>query len=78
MSPAAMTTDMLGRFLIVAGIALVVLGVLVIWGRALRLGSLPGDFTWVGKGWQVSVPLATCLVLSLVLTLILNLVLRRR
>lgn len=70
--------DTVGRFLVGAGIALVIVGLLVMWGRTLRLGSLPGDFTWSGKGWQVSLPIATCIIISVVLTIVLNLVARRR
>ncbi len=71
------STDALGRLLVGAGIALVIVGLLVLWGRFLRLGSLPGDFTWSGRGWQVTVPIATCIVLSIILTLVINLVMRR-
>ena len=66
-----------GRLLIGAGIALVVIGLIMVWGRSLKLGPLPGDFTWSGRGWQVSFPLATCLVISVILTLVLNLFARR-
>ena len=71
-------SDMLGKLLVGAGITLVIVGLLVMWGRTLRLGSLPGDFTWSGKGWQVSIPIATCILISLILTIVLNLVARWR
>jgi Protein of unknown function (DUF2905) len=67
-----------GRLLVVIGIVLVVLGLLVSSWRALRLGSLPGDFHWSGKGWQIWLPLGTSILLSLVLTLVFNLLFRRR
>jgi low affinity Fe/Cu permease len=68
----------LGRLIIVIGLALVVVGVTVSFARTLRLGSLPGDIHWSGRGWQVWVPLGTSIVLSLLLTVILNVFLRRR
>jgi hypothetical protein len=68
----------LGRLIIVMGLALVVVGVIVSFARTLRLGSLPGDLHWSGRGWQVWVPLGSSLLLSLLLTVILNLFLRRR
>ena len=68
----------LGKVLIAAGVVLVVLGIALSWGKFLRLGSLPGDFTWSGRGWQVSIPLATSIILSLLLTVALNLLARRR
>ena len=73
-----MQNDAFGRLLVGAGITLVIVGLLFIWARTLRLGSLPGDFTWSGKGWQVSIPIATCLLISVILTIVLNLVARRR
>jgi ribose/xylose/arabinose/galactoside ABC-type transport system permease subunit len=57
----------------VAGGVLLLLGLLVTLGERLpvRPGQLPGDFTWRGKNWVVSVPLATSLVLSAAGTLFL-------
>lgn len=67
-----------GRVLIVIGVVFVIVGLLASSWRALRLGSLPGDFHWSGKGWQIWFPLGTSIVLSLVLTLLFNLFFRRR
>ena len=67
-----------GRLLIAIGLALLVVGVIVSFARTVRLGSLPGDLHWSGRGWQIWIPLGTSLLLSLVLTIILNLFLRRR
>ena len=65
----------LGRILLVAGLAIAVLGlVLVLAGRVPFLGRLPGDVTVRGDGWTVYAPLATSLVLSLLLTAVLSLV----
>ena len=63
----------LGRLLILLGLALVGLGVVVIVLERLNLplGRLPGDLSWRGKGWSVSFPLVTCLLLSALLSLIL-------
>ena len=68
----------MGRLLIVAGLALVIVGVIVTYARTLRLGSLPGDIHLSGRGWQVWIPFGTMIVLSLILTLVLNLIARRR
>lgn len=70
--------EQLGRLLVVAGIALIVIGLLMSLARTLRLGALPGDIHLSGRGWQLWFPLGTSIVLSLLLTLILNLVFRRR
>lgn len=64
--------------MIVAGAALILIGIFVSFAKQLRIGALPGDFTWSGRNWQVVFPLGTSILISLVLTLVLNLLLRRR
>ncbi len=60
----------LGRTLILAGLALLVAGLVVTYaGRLPWLGKLPGDFTFRSGGVTVYIPLGTCLLLSLVLSL---------
>jgi len=72
-----MDTGTIGRGLLYVGGALVVLGVVVVLlGRVLNLGHLPGDMTYEGENVHVYVPLGTMIVLSVVLTVLLNLVLR--
>ena len=62
----------IGRILIVLGLVLVVAGgILLALGRFhIPIGRLPGDFSWQGRGWSVSFPLATSILLSIVLSLI--------
>jgi len=63
----------LGRILIFLGVILVVAGLVVI-GLArlhLPLGRLPGDLSWRGRGWSVSFPIVTCILLSVIISLIL-------
>jgi ribose/xylose/arabinose/galactoside ABC-type transport system permease subunit len=59
----------LGRMLIFLGLLLVVVGVLILGLNRIHL--LPGDFNWRGKGWSVSFPLATSILISVVLTVLL-------
>jgi hypothetical protein len=68
-----------GRTLIILGITLAVLGLLLEYGPRLpiRLGRLPGDFSFHWGSFHLYLPLATCLVLSLVVTLFLWIVGRR-
>ncbi|GGA75714.1 hypothetical protein GCM10011507_28850 [Edaphobacter acidisoli] len=63
----------LGRILIIFGIILVVAGfvVIVLARMHLPLGRLPGDLTWHGRGWSVSFPIVTCILLSVIVSLIL-------
>jgi Protein of unknown function (DUF2905) len=70
--------DALGRFLLVAGVVLALLGgLLLVVGRIPFLGRLPGDFSFGSGNVQVYVPLATSILLSLILTVVLNLLARR-
>ena len=63
----------LGRILIFLGLLLVVAGLIVLGLNRLNipLGRLPGDFNWRGRGWSVSFPIVTCLLLSVLLSLVL-------
>jgi predicted MFS family arabinose efflux permease len=62
------------KFLIVAGLVLVGLGVALLAG--LPLGRLPGDVTVQRGSFTFYFPLATCIVVSLVLTLLFTLLRR--
>lgn len=70
----------LGKLLLGLGLALVVIGaVLMLAGRAgVPIGRLPHDFVYRGKHATVYFPLVTCLVISVVLTLILYVISRFR
>lgn len=73
-----MDSGQLGRWLVILGAVLLVLGA-VIWGLArfnLPLGRLPGDLTFGGENFRVSIPLASSIVISVVLTVVLNVVVR--
>jgi Protein of unknown function (DUF2905) len=69
----------MGRLLILAGLALLALGVLVIVLNRFNipLGRLPGDIVWRGKNSTVYFPWVTCLIISVVLTLLFWLFSRR-
>jgi hypothetical protein len=61
-----------GRFLILAGVALVVLGLIVIGAdrAGIRLGRLPGDIRIEGKRGGFYFPIVTCILLSVLLSII--------
>jgi hypothetical protein len=69
----------LGRTLIIAGAALIVIGVIVIFGSHLpfKLGRLPGDINYQGRNTSFHFPIVTCLLLSAILSLIMWLINRR-
>lgn len=58
----------MSRFLIIAGVVLVLLGVLLRLG--LPIGRLPGDIVVRRGGTTFYFPIVTCLVISLVVSLI--------
>jgi hypothetical protein len=68
----------LARYLIVAGVVLIVVGggVLLAARLGLPLGHLPGDIHVDWEGGQVYLPIATSVIVSVILTLVLNLVVR--
>ncbi len=62
----------IGRMLIVAGLVLVVAGILFTLGDRLpfRIGRLPGDIVIRGRNSVFYFPLATSILVSVVLSLI--------
>jgi thiosulfate reductase cytochrome b subunit len=61
----------LARFLIIAGVLLVVVGLALLLAPKIPwLGKLPGDFTWQRGNFTFYLPLGTCILISLVLTLL--------
>ena len=61
--------DSLPRALIIAGVALVVVGVLLQLAPSLPVvGKLPGDIRIERPGFRLYVPITTCLLVSVVLS----------
>ncbi len=69
----------MGKIVIIAGLALVVLGVALTWAPGLFgwFGKLPGDLRFQRGGGTVFIPLGSMLLISLLLNLIYYLFLRR-
>ena len=64
------------RFVIIAGVVLVVAGA-AMWGAArLGLGRLPGDILVERDGFRFAFPIVTSIVLSIILTIVLNVAVR--
>jgi hypothetical protein len=70
----------IGRILILAGVALILVGAFMTWGPRLpfRLGRLPGDIAYEGKNGSFYFPITTCILLSVVLSLAMWLLRRLR
>jgi hypothetical protein len=67
----------IGRFVLLAGIVLVVIGGLAVLGIRIPIGRLPGDIAITGKNGGFYFPLTTMLLVSIVLTVLWNLFFRR-
>ena len=61
----------MGRWLVLVGITLVVLGLAWPWLAKLGLGRLPGDFRIERDGFGFYFPLTTSILVSLVISLLL-------
>jgi hypothetical protein len=62
-----------GRFLVIAGVFVVGLGLILMAGSRFSfwgLGRLPGDMVFKGKNFQFYFPVTTCIVVSIVATLV--------
>ncbi|WP_334188640.1 DUF2905 domain-containing protein [Noviherbaspirillum sp.] len=59
------------RLLIIAGIALLVIGLAWPWMSKLPFGRLPGDIHVVREGFSFHFPIVTCIVISVVVSLLL-------
>ncbi|WP_433965757.1 DUF2905 domain-containing protein [Tunturiibacter gelidiferens] len=70
----------LGRTLLILGLLLALAGGIILGLNRLNLplGRLPGDLSWRGRGWSVSFPIATSILISVVLSVILWVVGRLR
>lgn len=68
----------IGRFLIIGGIVLIVIGGLVFLGARLGLpiGRLPGDIRIQRDGFSFYFPLASSILISILLTIIINVIFR--
>ena len=65
-----------GRILVALGVALVVIGgIVMLLGRTgVALGRLPGDFLYRGKNTTFYFPLASSILISIVLSIVLFLI----
>jgi Zn-dependent protease with chaperone function len=71
-----MTPNPAGPAIVLAGLAIIVIGLLVWWGGFGWFGHLPGDIRIERETVRIYIPLVSMLVISIVLTLLLNLVSR--
>jgi hypothetical protein len=66
-----------GRFLVIAGGIIILVGFVLLMSDKIPLGRLPGDLR-IGSGpIRVYIPIVTCILLSLAITILLNLFSRK-
>ena len=61
-----------GRFLLVAGVSITVIGVVFLLSDKLPVGQLPGDINFSKGNFHLSFPIMTCILLSVALTIVVN------
>ena len=71
-----MTQPSAGPVIVLAGAAVMVVGILVWLGGFSWFGRLPGDIRIERETVRIYIPLVSMLVISLILTLLLNLIRR--
>jgi hypothetical protein len=60
-----------GKWLLAAGIVIVLLGGLIILLGRVGFFKLPGDFEFGSRNWRIYFPIASCIIISIILTVIL-------
>ncbi|MCM8762395.1 MAG: DUF2905 domain-containing protein [Candidatus Omnitrophica bacterium] len=68
----------LAKFLLIAGIFLIIISVLLEKGIKIPFGRLPGDIMIKKENFSFYFPLATSIIISIILTLIFSLMRRWR
>jgi DUF2905 family protein len=71
-----MTPNPAGPAIMLAGLAIIVIGLLVWWGGFGWFGRLPGDIRIERETVRIYIPLVSMLVISIVLSLLFNLLRR--
>jgi hypothetical protein len=72
-----MNFDDLGKWVVVAGIALIFVGGLMwLLGRIPFLGNLPGDMRIQTQNVSCFIPIVSMIIVSVVATIILNIIIR--
>ena len=67
----------MGKILIIAGVAIVLLGAIMTVAQKLGLVCLPGDLLLRRKNFTLYIPIASSILISVILTLLFNLFRRR-
>ena len=61
-----------GRFLIIAGTVIIVIGFLFLLSDKIPIGKLPGDLQFGSGRFKIHIPIATSILISVALTIVFN------
>jgi hypothetical protein len=61
-----------GRFMVLAGTIILVIGLLFMVSDKIPIGRLPGDIQFGSDKFRIHIPIVTSILLSIVITIILN------
>lgn len=64
----------IGKWLVIVGLGIALVGIIFWAGSKIGLGKLPGDFHIQKEKWGIYFPIATSIIVSIILTIVLNLV----
>jgi len=67
-----MNWQILGRYLVTAGVVIVFLGVFFLLADRFLVGRLPGDFSIGRSGSKFTIPFATIGIVGITITMIVN------
>jgi hypothetical protein len=70
----AFGTEQFGKWFILVGLGLALIGGLFVVLGKLGVFRLPGDIEFGGENWKIYFPLASCVIISIMLTFIMWLV----
>ena len=65
-----------GLFVVLIGVAVIVIGLLIYAGALSWFGRLPGDLNFGGERTRVFIPITSMLIVSLILSLVMYLLRR--
>ncbi|MFH1615750.1 MAG: DUF2905 family protein [Planctomycetota bacterium] len=61
----------LGKYILITGVVISVIGGIIILLGKTGLFRLPGDIELEGKNWKIYFPIISCILISIILTVIL-------
>ena len=60
----------LGKWLVLAGVVMALIGSIIMLLSRIGVFRLPGDLQFGSRNWRLYLPIASCILLSIILTLI--------